>query len=194
MRTDAPRQEACHGAPGRSPVRQIWLLHPRRLAGGRAVEGVRWLRAAVPRRCWRVWRCGRLEPSRRLERPCVPLPRGRCAVVVVSWRRRALALALHPSGSLYQRLPRFAKSSVILAQLLHAARMRASPFRLSGFQFFVSYYFLNRAASSEPPVTSPALYECAPAPASLPPATIRYSSRMGRPSNQHSKISRVPAA
>jgi hypothetical protein len=55
-------------------------------------------------------------------------------------------------------------------------------------------YLLNRAASSEPPVTSPALYECAPAPARWPPATIRYSSRMGRPSNQHSRISRTPAA
>src|SRR5712692_8194718 len=31
------------------------------------------------------------------------------------------------------------------------------------------YDFLNRTASSEPPVALPALYECAPAPASLPP-------------------------
>jgi hypothetical protein len=53
---------------------------------------------------------------------------------------------------------------------------------------------VNCAASSEPRVASPALYECAPAPASCPPATIRYSSRIGRPSNQHSRISRTPAA
>src|SRR5215218_4524533 len=53
---------------------------------------------------------------------------------------------------------------------------------------------LKRAASSEPPVASPALYECAPAPASSPPSTIRYSSRIGLPSNQHSRISRTPAA
>ena len=52
----------------------------------------------------------------------------------------------------------------------------------------------KRAASSEPPVASPALYECAPAPASWPASTIRYSSRIGLPSNQHSRISRVPAA
>ena len=31
------------------------------------------------------------------------------------------------------------------------------------------YHFLNRTASSEPPVALPALYECAPTPASLPP-------------------------
>jgi len=53
---------------------------------------------------------------------------------------------------------------------------------------------LNLAASSDPLVASPALYECAPAPASLPPSTIRYSFRIGRFSNQHSRISRVPAA
>jgi hypothetical protein len=53
---------------------------------------------------------------------------------------------------------------------------------------------LNRAASSEPRVASPALYEWAPAPASRPLSTIRYSSRIGRPSNQHSRISRTPAA
>src|SRR6186997_1300201 len=53
---------------------------------------------------------------------------------------------------------------------------------------------LKRAASSEPPVASPSLYEWAPAPASLPPSTIRYSSRIGFSSNQHSRISRVPAA
>src|SRR6516225_3388964 len=40
----------------------------------------------------------------------------------------------------------------------------------------------------------PTVYERAPAPASFPPSTIRYSSRIGRPSNQHSRISRVPAA
>ena len=50
------------------------------------------------------------------------------------------------------------------------------------------------AASSDPLVASPALYECAPAPASLPPSTMRYSFRIGRFSNQHSEISRVPAA
>src|ERR1700722_10151927 len=53
---------------------------------------------------------------------------------------------------------------------------------------------LNLAASSDPLVASSALYECAPAPASLPPSTIRYSFRIGRFSNQHSRISRVPAA
>src|ERR1700722_5809753 len=53
---------------------------------------------------------------------------------------------------------------------------------------------LNLAASSDPLVASPALYECAPAPASLPPSTISYSFRSGRFSNQHSRISRVPAA
>src|ERR1700759_2019304 len=52
---------------------------------------------------------------------------------------------------------------------------------------------LNLAASSDPLVASPALYECAPAPASLPPSTMRYSFRIGRFSNQHSRISRVPA-
>ena len=52
----------------------------------------------------------------------------------------------------------------------------------------------NRAASSEPLVALPALYECAPAPASFPLSTMRYSLRIGRPSNQHSRISRVPAA
>ena len=41
---------------------------------------------------------------------------------------------------------------------------------------------VNLAASSEPPVASPALYECAPAPARAPASTIRYSSRIGRPS------------
>ena len=56
------------------------------------------------------------------------------------------------------------------------------------------YPALKRAASSEPPVASPALYECAPAPASCPASTIRYSSRIGLPSNQHSRISRTPAA
>ena len=55
-------------------------------------------------------------------------------------------------------------------------------------------YAVKRAASSEPPVASPALYEWAPAPASFPASTIRYSSRIGRPSSQHSRISRVPAA
>ncbi len=53
---------------------------------------------------------------------------------------------------------------------------------------------LKRSASSEPPVASPSLYEWAPAPASFPASTIRYSSRIGRPSSQHSRISRVPAA
>jgi hypothetical protein len=38
------------------------------------------------------------------------------------------------------------------------------------------------------------ILEWAPAPARLPPTTFRYSSRIGRPSNQHSKISRTPAA
>ena len=52
----------------------------------------------------------------------------------------------------------------------------------------------NRAASSDPPVVSPALYEWAPAPASLPASTIRYSSRIGLLSKKHSRISRVPAA
>jgi SAM-dependent methyltransferase len=52
----------------------------------------------------------------------------------------------------------------------------------------------KRAASSEPRVASPSLYEWAPAPASRPPSAIRYSSRIGRPSNQHSRISRTPAA
>lgn len=37
-------------------------------------------------------------------------------------------------------------------------------------------------------------YECAPVPASAPPSTIRYSSRMGRSASQDSRISRVPAA
>lgn len=32
-----------------------------------------------------------------------------------------------------------------------------------------AYHLLNRTASSEPPVAFPALYECAPTPASLPP-------------------------
>ena len=52
----------------------------------------------------------------------------------------------------------------------------------------------NRAASSEPPVASPSEYAWAPAPASLPPSTIRYSSRIGRSPKWHSRISRVPAA
>jgi hypothetical protein len=34
---------------------------------------------------------------------------------------------------------------------------------------------------------------CAPVPASLLLSTIRYSSRIGRPSNRHSRISRAPA-
>jgi len=38
------------------------------------------------------------------------------------------------------------------------------------------------------------VYERAPVPASFPPSTIRYSSRIGRLANQHSRISRVPAA
>ena len=33
---------------------------------------------------------------------------------------------------------------------------------------YIKTYFLNLTASSEPPVVSPALYECAPAPASFP--------------------------
>ena len=41
---------------------------------------------------------------------------------------------------------------------------------------------LKRAASSEPFVALPSLYECAPTPASLPPCTTRYSLRIGRPS------------
>ena len=51
--------------------------------------------------------------------------------------------------------------------------------------------FLNRATSAEPTVTLPVLYECAPAPASLPPATIRLFlakvSDQGRvcPSQRH---------
>jgi Transposase domain (DUF772) len=65
------------------------------------------------------------------------------------------------------------------ASLVHALRQLA---------------FLNLAASSDPPVASPALYECAPAPASLPPSTMRYSLRIGRPSKKHSRISLVPAA
>src|SRR2546422_6042967 len=44
--------------------------------------------------------------------------------------------------------------------------------------------FRSRAASSEPLVASPALYECAPAPASVPRSTIRYSSRIGRPRSE----------
>src|SRR5262249_40684647 len=36
------------------------------------------------------------------------------------------------------------------------------------------------------------VYERAPVPASFPPATIRYSSRIGLPASQHSRISRVP--
>jgi hypothetical protein len=35
------------------------------------------------------------------------------------------------------------------------------------------YVVLNRPACSEPNVALPALYECAPAPASRPPSTIR---------------------
>ena len=42
-------------------------------------------------------------------------------------------------------------------------------------------YFLNFAASSEPLVALPALYECAPTPASFPPCTTRYSLRIGLP-------------
>src|SRR6266545_1818547 len=65
---------------------------------------------------------------------------------------------------------------------------------LAGWTGAAAYRSLKRAASSEPPVASPALYECAPAPASMPRSTIRYSSRIGRSSNQHSSTSRVPAA
>src|SRR6266542_4138368 len=65
---------------------------------------------------------------------------------------------------------------------------------LAGWTGAAAHRSLKRAASSEPPVASPALYECAPAPASMPRSTIRYSSRIGRSSNQHSSTSRVPAA
>src|SRR6266498_3266411 len=58
---------------------------------------------------------------------------------------------------------------------------------LAGWTGAAAYRSLKRAAS-------PALYECAPAPASMPRSTIRYSSRIGRSSNQHSSTSRVPAA
>jgi hypothetical protein len=40
----------------------------------------------------------------------------------------------------------------------------------------------------------PAVYEALPVPASPPPATIRYSSRMGLSAKKSSRISRVPAA
>ena len=49
-------------------------------------------------------------------------------------------------------------------------------------------------SSSEPTVASPSEYEWAPLPARRPPSTIRYSSRIDRPSKKHSRISRVPAA
>src|SRR5262249_16950368 len=69
---------------------------------------------------------------------------------------------------------------------LHASELRTTPgaglsAARPGFG-----HALKRAASSDPPVASPGLYECAPVPASWPPWTIRYSSRIGRFSNQHS--------
>lgn len=53
---------------------------------------------------------------------------------------------------------------------------------------------LNFAASSEPPVALPLLYECAPVPASWPSVTIWYSLRVVRPAKKSSRISRTPAA
>jgi hypothetical protein len=38
---------------------------------------------------------------------------------------------------------------------------------------------------------SPAVYDRAPVPARLPPATVRYSSRIGRPFRKSSRISRT---
>jgi len=58
----------------------------------------------------------------------------------------------------------------------------------------ISGYFLNFAASSEPLVASPAVYEWAPTPASLPLSTTRYSVRIGFFAKYASRISRVPAA
>ena len=55
-------------------------------------------------------------------------------------------------------------------------------------------YFLVRVACSEPLVALPGLYERAPVPARRPRSTMRYSSRIARPSKKHSRISRVPAA
>jgi hypothetical protein len=65
-------------------------------------------------------------------------------------------------------------------------------FRAFGFNFFAGFrtgFFaatliasgvLNFAASSEPRVALPALYECLPVPASCPRSTIKYSLRIGR--------------
>ncbi|SEO87168.1 hypothetical protein SAMN04489732_102478 [Amycolatopsis saalfeldensis] len=57
------------------------------------------------------------------------------------------------------------------------------------------YFSLSLVAAGKPSGCGQRLaeYECAPVPASLPPSTIRYSSRIGVPSNQDSRISRVPA-
>ena len=56
------------------------------------------------------------------------------------------------------------------------------------------YFFLYLAASSEPPVADPLLYEWAPIPANCPSLTIRYWSLISFPSKKHSKISLTPSA
>jgi len=56
------------------------------------------------------------------------------------------------------------------------------------------FYSWNLAASSEPPVALPSLYEWAPVPANLPPVTIWYSLRISLDAKKSSRISRTPAA
>ena len=59
---------------------------------------------------------------------------------------------------------------------------------------FWNYPFLYSAASSEPLVAEPLLYEWAPMPANWPFFTIKYWSLILSPSKKHSRISLTPSA
>lgn len=80
----------------------------------------------------------------------------------------------------------------VIGSMTPAAGATAIHFFFSAFDLFAGFragFFaetliasgaLNVAASSEPRVALPALYECLPVPASCPRSTIRYSLRIGR--------------